>query len=112
MTSWPSDIRTPTKIDERILRGVIRSDFEAGYVQSRSKWTRSRKKFTLNWSSGLPSGEKNTLEDFFDNNLGDNFDWTNPLNGETYTVIFSDDNINFEFAAPGCYTCTIDLEEL
>ncbi len=108
---WPTDIREPASVDEQIIKEVIRNEFSSGYVQSRPKWTRSRKKFTLNWSSGMSAIEKETLETFFKNNIGNSFDWTNPLDDVTYTVLFSDDNIKFNFAAKGAFTCTINLEE-
>lgn len=66
----------------------ITSKFEDGTVQSRLKFTKSRKTFTLTWN-GLPQTHYDTLENFIVNTVKHAalvFSWTNPANNTTYNV--------------------------
>lgn len=66
----------------------ITSKFEDGIVQSRLKFTKSRKTWTLKWN-GLKQTDYATLEDFIVNDAkhaANAFNWTNPINNTTYEV--------------------------
>ena len=108
------DIHDPNRIKESHHRQKIRSKFEAGYVQQRPQWTRSRKQFRLEWDV-LPEADLTTLLDDFDANQGTTFDWTHPTRGTTYTVMYSSDQIGYDQSAGSAgkwYTASVDLEEL
>lgn len=107
--AWP-DIQAPSSITERKKKAQIRSDFEAGYVQSRAQWTRSRKIFELSWAN-MTNSDKETLETYFDNNLGSTFSWTHPYTDTTYTVRFAEDQISAEYIHVGYWNVEVILEE-
>lgn len=111
MTSWP-DIAKPSELNEEIIKGQIKSKFENGYVASRAKWTRSRKKFKLSWNA-MNSTDKAALETFFDANLGGTFIWTHPSENVSYTVRFSEDTINADYkkGSVGYWLVNLTLEE-
>ncbi|MHA1736996.1 MAG: hypothetical protein ACTSWD_00315 [Candidatus Heimdallarchaeota archaeon] len=108
---FPS-IRECTTVDQKSCRKVLRSDFSAGYVQTRPLWTRTRKKFILKWSA-ISSADKALLESFFDTHLGASFTWNSSLTDSVidYTVLFTDDELNFEMICKGWWTLTLELEE-
>ena len=66
----------------------ITSKFEDGTVQSRLKFTKSRKTWTLKWN-GMSQTNYNTLENFIVNSAkhaANVFNWTNPINDTVYQV--------------------------
>ena len=66
----------------------ITTKFEDGTVQSRLKFTKSRKTWTLNWK-GLPQSHYDTLEYFIIHtakNAANIFDWTCPSDNTVYHV--------------------------
>ena len=107
------DIQHPSRIEVSHHRKKVRSDFEAGYVQQRPRWTRSRKKFNLRWDL-LPEADLTTLLDHFDNNQGSTFNWTHPIRNTTYTVMYSGDSINYDLSADRVkyYSASVELEEI
>jgi hypothetical protein len=111
MATWP-DIVAPSGLNEEKIKSQIKNDFESGYVSSRAKWTRSRKKFELSWDA-MSSTDKATLETFFDTNLGDTFTWTHPSENAEYTVRFSEDTINADYkkGSIGYWQVSLVLEE-
>ena len=109
MANWPS-IAEPNGLTESIIKKVHRSDSELGYVQSRAKWTGSKKMFELSWN-GMITADKTSLETFFSANQGDSFTWTHPITSTSYTCVFSEDSLGFDFVAPGYWAITIKLEE-
>ena len=66
----------------------ITSKFEDGTVQSRLKFTKSRKTWTLKWN-GLPQEHYTTMENFIVNqakHAANVFVWTNPVDNQAYSV--------------------------
>lgn len=109
MASWP-DIQNPEEMKERPTKGQVRSDFENGYVQSRPRWTRTRRVFQLQWRS-MSSSDKETLAAFFEDNLGGTFTWTHPSDGTSYTVRFADDQLEFKHVPVNRWSIKLELEE-
>lgn len=109
MADWP-DIANPSALTERKKKEQDRSDFEAGYVYTRAKWTRSRKIFELTWGA-MKDPDKQTLEDFFDNNLGGTFTWEHPLSGEVHTVMFAEDELPAKHVPVNRWRVDLTLEE-
>jgi len=108
------DIKNPSKISESNNREKLRSKFEAGYVHQRPKWTRSRRKFSLDWKL-LSAADLDTLLSHFDNNQGSSFNWTHPTRGTTYTVMYSGDKIEYDLrsgTAGKYYSASVTLEEI
>jgi len=110
MATWP-DIQNPSDMTPIPTKGQIKTGFAAGYVQSRAKWTRSRKTFELSWKA-MTNADANILEAFFDDNLGGTFTWTHPLSGVSYTVRFAEDKIPFGYVHYNHWKVKLTLEEL
>ena len=109
MADFPN-IQLPSGMTEHTIKGQIKSDFAAGYVQSRAKWTRSRKQFSLSWGV-MSDADKQTLQTFFDENIGGTFNWTHPLTNTTYTVRFSDDELLAIYVPVSWWKVDLNLEE-
>ena len=87
--NFPSSIPNPEypfKVEHE--DNSITSKFEDGSVQSRLKFTKSRKTWTLKWN-GMKQTHYDTLENFIVNtakHAANKFNWTNPTNNTTYEV--------------------------
>ena len=69
---------------------TIKSEFTAGYVNRRARYTRRRDKWSYE-KAAADSTAVLELQTFYDDELGggaDSFDWVNPIDSETYTVYF------------------------
>lgn len=76
----------PMKVEHE--NNSITSEFEDGTVQSRRKFTRSRKTWTLKWNK-LKQEYYEILEDFIVNKVHHAalaFNWDEPAAGKTYEV--------------------------
>lgn len=111
MNTFPS-IRTPATIGRRKRKAQNRSEFEAGYVQSVARHTKSRFRFSLTWNR-METTDLVILETFFDNNQGDLFYWVHPITSIAYTVRFAMDEIEADFVTGSItgWSVTIELEE-
>ena len=109
MYTFP-DIK-PTKAVFSLVKPAYRSEFEAGYVQTRPKYTRPRYRIQLIFDI-LTETEKQQIEDFFKENQGSSFIWHDGETNTDYTVIFADDNLDFKHDYPKYYSVTINLEEM
>jgi len=116
--NFPSSLPQPT-IDfyESYVRPAIRSEMELGYVKTRPRWTRTRRRFTLRWTS-LTSFEKTVLVDFLEGigYGGGSFMWTNPL-GEShdeseYVLADGVDEIMFKYVAPDRWAVELEIIEI
>ena len=107
--AWPN-IAIPSTITEINSRAQIRSDFEAGYVQSVAKYTRTRKIFELEWGA-MTTADKQTLFTFFGDNIGDTFVWTSPTDDFAYTMMFQEDNIKAIHVPVDYWHVKLTLEE-
>ena len=105
-----ADFPDTTEIDapdyplgEHSIMGTVKSDFEAGYVQTRAKFTRARKRFILKWSM-LSASQFATLQTFFEETAvgaANNFTWTHPISDVEYDVRFKEDELKFNLTTPG-----------
>ena len=116
MSAFPN-ITNPSSIGEGVVKAQVRNKFEAGYVQSRAKHTRKRKKFSLTWGAMLNNELFGTggVIDHFDANQGGSFSWTHPdpNAGGTFTVRYSDDEIKYKRVGNNpTWKVTINLEEV
>ena len=114
MATWPS-IATPNlPLEEISTTSTIRSPYEAGYVNTRPRWTRARKVFVLRWNA-LSSSDFTTLRTFFEDTVnggGDSFTWTQPVTSTSYTVRFAQDNLRFSTVTSDRYKGSVILEEV
>lgn len=111
MPSWPS-IRNPEfPLKGKSTLAQLRDEFEAGYVQSRKRDTRGRRRWMLEWK-GMPEADFSTLMTFFEANQGGTFTWTNPETSTGYTVRFAEDEIEWSIERPGVRDVKMELEEV
>ena len=70
---------------------TIKSKTESGYIITRSRYTRNRKVFTVNYEN-ITAADKALLDTFLDtvNGLTDYFTWVHPASGVSYTVRFDE----------------------
>ena len=68
---------------------TIRSLSDGGYVQSRARFTRITRRWSVRFN-GISQTNKNTIRDFGDARLAgsESFTWTNPEDSVAYTVRF------------------------
>jgi len=102
---------TPNQITEEVKKPALRSKYDGGYTQTRPKYTRKTKKFTLEYQA-LSLSEKDTLEAFFDANQGLSFYFVDPVSSTQYAVNFSDDSISFKLVSTKYYSTSFSVEEL
>jgi hypothetical protein len=102
---------------------TIIDDVYSGGEQRRNMWTNSRKKWVLEFNKNEVDSQ--ALMDFFDDRKGryESFNWvwqaTHPITGEkmggdgqTYTVRFDDDELNFDHLRLGYNKFQITLVEV
>lgn len=91
MADFPSLPNPVYPLVEEYEDNTIRSPFEAGYEQTRPRYTRMRKTFILKYEF-LTNSDKTTLENFYYQMKGGagSFNWTHPLTNETYQVRFAE----------------------
>lgn len=90
MPTFPTLTDAPTyPLKESTEDPVIKSNFEAGYVHTRARFTRMRHEFTLVYEN-LSNTDKETLDAFCDTVYGSvtSFTWVHPISGTSYTVRF------------------------
>lgn len=109
LTALPS---YPLEPDGDIEDSTLRSETEGGYRQTRPRFTRSRRKWGLNYidlddtdATALRTFERTTLR-----NGADKFNWTHPMGG-TYVVTLAGP-IKFARRDFGGTNATFTLEEV
>lgn len=112
MATFPS-IRLPDfKTTPVFYKPRVQTEFEGNYIQSRARATRGRHKWTLNWSY-MSETNYQTLETFFNDNIGNSFTWTHPVTSTSYTCVFGSDNITCDEQIPGFRSgVSIQIEEV
>jgi len=112
--AWPS-IGTPQIIlAESSRASTIRSPFEAGYMQTRARFTRMPKRFELHWNH-LSAADLATLRTYYESTVvgGANaFDWTHPTTSTVYSCRFAEDELRFELQLGGYYKGSVILEQV
>jgi len=90
---------------------VVRSPFEGGYEQTRPRFTRNRKTFTLQYKL-LQDSDKTTLENLYDATKGaDRFTWYHPVTNHAHIVRFAKP-LAFEYVLDGYWTVQVELREV
>jgi len=113
MANFPVLSRNPSyPFEEQHEENTIRSQFEAGYEQTRPRFTRMRKTFTLKYEL-MSSTDKEAVENFYIQQKGGagSFSWTHPLTNNTHTVRFAEPP-KFENVVRDFWNITIKLREV
>lgn len=110
--SFPILSCTPTKIDVEYLTSTIRSEFEKGYVQTRERHTRSRRKFSVSYT--IDKIDKALIITHFNEVRGSViFTWTDPDTSSVHNVRYSSTpKYTVSGANPILQDVTFDLEEV
>ena len=114
MANFPTLSKPPSyDLSHENEDAVLKSDFEGGYVHTRAKFTRLRKKFPGVLYRDMTDTDQSTLDTFETTTVhggADSFNWTHPKSSVTYVV---------RFAKPIKYTITefgwnfeFDLEQV
>ncbi len=108
--AWPTT-KPVYPLEESVYKPALRTEFEAGYVQSRARCTRARRRFTLHWPA-MAEAEYGALEEHFIANQGASFSWTHPVSSTSYTVRYAEDVIAGKPVLPGNRDVVVRLEEV
>jgi hypothetical protein len=116
MTDFPTLSDGPVvPIKETTVRETIREKYENGLVNTRSRWTTSRKRFHVRYEY-MNANDFGSLDNFFANTAkagAVSFDWEHPQTGSTHTVRFSKDELDWETTtAINLRNCEFDIEEV
>ncbi len=90
MATFPTLSAIPVfPLEEEEENSTISSPFEAGYEQTRPRFTRRRKTWRVKYSY-MTGSDKSTLSTFVNTVSGgaDAFTWTNPTDSSSYNVRF------------------------
>lgn len=119
MAVYPTLSVTPQVANHRQTRAAdptLRTPFEGGYVQTRPRFTRIPRRWSISYAEGnaLPAADKTTLYNFESARGvgGEAFTWTSPFDGGSYTVRFA---APIEFApvtGTATWSARFDLEEV
>lgn len=116
MADWPDIEPADFGMGEEVYLPQIKTEFEAGYVQSRKKFGVSKERFNQIWGSSpetaMPEGDWQTLKTFFKENQGGVFNWTHPYTGDVYVCRFSSDELKGSWVAPGYRKVECPIEEV
>lgn len=110
MNTWPAIAKPVAPMGEDIVYPQVRTPFENGAVQSRSQWSRARRRFTLRWDAMSPA-DYLLLDAFFLANQGLTFTWTHPVSSTAYTVRFQEDALKSEVVTMDRRRVELILEE-
>lgn len=107
LTSYPT-----YPIKEQIINSAISSPFENGMVQVRPRFTRDRRRWSINYKA-LTEAEKIIVKNFYLSVSGGSyyFTWVNPMDNSEHTVRFVSD-LDIVQITGNYYTLSFDLEEL
>lgn len=99
-------------------RPAIRSNFEAGYEQTRSKFTRTIKEFVITWDS-MSKESFASLQAHFESGVtggSESWIWNDPTakkgSGATREVRYVDDSLSFENIHQDWYRGSIRIREV
>lgn len=110
---WPTGISSPgLALEEDAYNPVISKEFEAGYTQTRPRYTRAKKRFLLKWEY-MPTTEVDILRDFYEDDAsgGAVFTWQHPVSSAYYVVRFSDDELVTNRLSVAWWEVQVKLEE-
>ena len=110
MAIFPTDINIAT-MEEETIRPVIKTSYQGGYEQTRARFTRKIKKFSLTFNF-LTKAQKDEMETFIMDNQGISFTFVDPRDAVNYQVRHEADSIKFQFRHPFYYSTQISIKEV
>ena len=102
MANFPTVKNPATITDLQPEDPAIRTELENGQVQTRARYTRMRRSWTLAWANMTNADYQLMFSHYVAQKGGsDSFTWTNPMNNTEYTVRYK------EFSSGKAITPTI-----
>lgn len=91
---------------------AIATPFENGMIQTRPRFTRLRRSWTVKWN-GMSNADRDTLAAFWITTAGGStaFTWTNPYDSQSYTVRFTAP-INEAWTTDQVWQISISIQEI
>jgi hypothetical protein len=113
MANWPATIIAPwLTFVEDAFNPIIVTEFEAGYTQTRPRFTRAKKRFILKWEL-MSIDQVDILRPFYDSMAGGAvFTWTHPVSGTPYVVRFTKDELICTRLSAAWWVVDVELEEV
>ena len=112
MASFPTlSVCATNDFKEEIIKPIVKTQFEGNYAQTRPKYTRTTKNFTLKYMF-ITEADKSTLNAFFETYRGSSFDWTHPRTSTVHSVRFAEDILKYKYLDVGLYEVSVPLEEI
>lgn len=117
MAAYPTLATEPEKpLGEDREDSVLRSKFEAGYENTRQRFTRIRRMWSVKYKL-LPASDKDILTTFIDDTVkggADMFDWTHPVTSIVHSVRFEKPPVFtlIKFGAEAYYDTNFTLNEV
>lgn len=111
MNTYPSFPKPAVGSSRSIINPTFRSKSEAGYTMSRRKYTRAKREYSLSYPL-LTMEQLAILESFFNENQGEKFKFTHPLESIERICIFAMDKFPISDNFSNHCSVTIDLAEV
>jgi len=109
--TWPT-IQAPSfPLEEEIIKPQIKTEFEAGYAQSRPRATVAKRRFRLVWKA-MPDADFTSLASAFASDQGSAFTWTHPSTSSSYTVRYAEDGLRSTLQTTGLRSVSVTLEQV
>lgn len=109
MPTFPSSPCARVGSSKTVKNAILKTPFEANYLQVRRTSTRKRLMFDLKYDN-ITEAEFATLETFFNSYVGTIFDYVYPIDSVTYQVTFQNDQLMFNHTDKGYGNTSIILE--
>jgi hypothetical protein len=90
---------------------IIKTEFEANFLQVRRQTSRVRRKFTLDYSN-IKLAEFNFLCDFWKANVGIQVTFIHPQTGENIQAVIVTSTLAKRWVTPSILSCKIEIEEI
>lgn len=110
MTAFPSIARPDYASSGSVSKPAVRSKSQAGYVQTRPRFSIAKDQRTLAWQA-LSNADFETLRTFFETYQGSEFDWTDPETSVVRSCVFSSDELKWSHAGFGHKSVQLAIEE-
>jgi hypothetical protein len=110
MSDFPS-IELPSNISEKLVSFKKSQKSSAGYSMIANAGAVMKKQFTLDWEQ-MTSVDKATLISHFQSNYVSSFSWTHFETSTVYTVFYENEDLDFQYFAPGYWSVSLILREL
>ena len=112
MATYPTTLPEIHSIAHKNIKKQHITESAAGYVMSRGRGTVAKKAFDIGYTA-MSNTQRDTLQTFFNDNIGDSFDWTHPeTGGATYDVVFLEDELSFEWIGLDNWSISFSIREV